>query len=534
MQIDSFCIPYAETNAFSVLVNDYLKDAPSLKPFYRFRPDRQGFDEALRERRQFRTDRTTLLAVLEDQYHGMERTEKLDEHLRLLESEDTFTICTAHQPNLLGGYLYFFYKILHAIRVAEEMKRQYPDINFVPVYYMGSEDNDLEELGCFFYEGKKYVWDAEGQKGAVGRMKTESLRPLLQEFFRHIGPPGPLRDELESLLSRAYLKHDTVAAATRYWINELFGAYGLVVLDPDDARLKRQFISVMRDDLLHHSAGQLVGAASRELAAQYKAQAFVRPVNLFYLREGLRERIERDHSGFQVVRTDIRFTETELLAELEAHPERFSPNVILRGAFQETILPNLSFVGGGAELAYWLQLKPIFEHHGIFYPQLLLRQSVQILSAPEKRLLQQLQLEPRDIFRSTESILAAMVTEKYDTGNLLSAEWDMLQELGRRFTEQATAADITLRETAAAARLRMERQLEHLRVRMRKAYLRREEESRQRLLRLRERTHPSGSLQERHEQFAPYFLIYGFSIFDNIKNAIKPFGNEFLIVEARE
>lgn len=534
MQIDTFCIPYAETGAFSALVNDYLNGAPSLHPFYRFRPDEKGFADALNARKLFDVDRKTLVSVLEQQYQGLSKSEKLKEHLSLLESTSTFTICTAHQPNLLGGYLYFFYKILHAIRIAEEMNRQYPNEHFVPVYYMGSEDNDLEELGCFFYEGKKYVWDGAGQKGAVGRMSTEGLHPLFHEFFKHIGPPGPLRDELEALLTKAYLMHDTIAAATRYWVNELFGAYGLIVLDPDDTRLKRQFISVMRDDLLQHSAQQLVGASSRALASQYKAQAFVRPINLFYLRDSLRERIEQEGDHFLVLNTDIRFTEKEILQELESYPDRFSPNVILRGAYQETILPNVAFVGGGAEVAYWLQLKPIFEHHGVFYPQVLLRQSVQILSQSANRLLQQLQLLASDIFRTPESILAALVESKYDTASLLDTEWGMLQELTRRMSEKATAADPTLQATAAAAKLRMERQLEHMRVRMKKVYLRREEETRQRLLRLRNLTHPGGSLQERREQFGTYFLSYGFRIFDDIKNAIKPFGNEFLIVAPRE
>lgn len=534
MQIDSFCTPYSQTGAFSALVGDYLNDSSSLRPFYRFRPDEAGFEHALRERSKSKVDRRLLVSVLQRQYEGIEKSDKLVEHLQLLESEDTFTICTAHQPNLLGGYLYFFYKILHAIRIAEEMKVRYPGQHFVPVYYMGSEDNDLDELGCFFYEGKKYVWDGNGQQGAVGRMNTDSLKSLFQSFFRHIGPPGALRDELEGLLTDAYLKHETIADATRYWVNYLFGEYGLIVLNPDDARLKRQFIPVMSDDLRTHIAEQLVSKSSRELAAQYKAQAFARPINLFYLQSGIRERIERIGDYFQVLHTDIRFTEAEILAELEYHPERFSPNVILRGLYQETILPNITFIGGGAEVAYWLQLKPIFEHYGVFYPQIMLRQSVQILPREASDLLRKMDLNVADIFRQPEEILAEIVATKYQTNDLLNTEWNLLQDLNARIAEKATVVDPTLAATAASAKARMDRLLDHIQVRMKKVYLRREEESYQRLLRLRRLTHPSGSLQERHENFATYFLSYGFSIFDEIKNAIKPFENEFLIVTPKE
>lgn len=535
MQIDSFCLPYSETGAFSSLVTDYIQGSASLHPFHHFRPDAAGFDAALEARRNSQdVDRSLLCSVLEDQYADLERSALLQQNLQKLASENTYTICTAHQPNLLGGYLYFFFKILHAVRIAEEMNLRYPEQHFVPVYYMGSEDNDLDELGCFYFEGKKYVWEADDQKGAVGRMRTESLKPLFTEFFKHAGPPGPLLNELEQVMTDAYLKKGTVADATRYWVNYFFGAYGLVVLDPDDARLKRQFTSVMRDDLLNHSAESIVGASSRALAESYKAQAFVRPINLFYLNSGIRERIEQVGGYFRVLHSDISFTEAQILEELDAHPERFSPNVILRGLYQERILPNVSFVGGGAEVAYWLQLMPLFEHYGVFYPQILLRQSVQILPERAVQLMQQLELTPKDIFQDVSVLLKKIVAGKYRTEELLSEEMSMLAQLNNRISEKALETDPTLGPTAAAAALRMERLLQHIQIRMKKVFLRRESETASRLQRLKSLTHPAGTLQERHENFAPYFLNHGFSIFDAIKNAIKPFGNEFLIVHPRK
>jgi bacillithiol biosynthesis cysteine-adding enzyme BshC len=535
LQTDSFCLPYADTHAFSPLVIDYIQGADNLNSFHRFRPDEKGFDAALQARSATQdVDRSLLCSVLEHQYAGLERSELLQKNLSKLSSANTYTICTAHQPNLLGGYLYFFYKILHAIRIAEEMNLRYPQQYFVPVYYMGSEDNDLEELGCFYFEGKKYVWDGDQQKGAVGRMRTESLRPLFSDFFKQVGPPGPLLDELEQVITEAYLKHSTVAEATRYWVNYFFGAYGLVVLDPDDARLKRQFISVMRDDLTQHSAERIVGATSKALSENYKAQAFVRPINLFYLNSGIRERIEQIGDEYRVLHTDIRFSQVQLLEELEAHPERFSPNVILRGLYQERILPNVTFVGGGAEVAYWLQLKPLFDHYGVFYPQVLLRQSVQILSDAALQLLVRLELNPEDIFQDASVLLAKRVADKYQTADLLAEEWKSLAALSDAISEKAKATDPTLVPTAAAAALRMQRLLEHIQVRMKKVYLRREAETGSRLQRLKSLTHPGGTLQERKENFTAYFLIYGFSIFEDIKNAIAPFGNEFLIVHPKK
>jgi len=169
-------VPYSETGYFSGLVTDYLAGDVVLRPFYGFSPDKQGMCDAVRERAKYPVDRKLLVSLLNKQYDGLEMPAKVAENIRLLGEENTFTVCTAHQPNLLTGYLYFVYKILHAIKLAEELKGQYPDKNFVPVYYMGSEDNDLEELGTFRYGTDKYVWDGNGQKGAVGRMQTKGLK----------------------------------------------------------------------------------------------------------------------------------------------------------------------------------------------------------------------------------------------------------------------------------------------------------------------------------------------------------------------
>src|SRR5690606_34380866 len=154
--------------------------------------------------------------------------------------------------------------------------------------------------------------------------------------------------------------------------HSLFGKYGLVVIDPDEAALKQAFIPVMQADLLEHPAERLVnGAIARLGAAHYKAQAHPRTINLFYLKDDLRERIERKGARWEVLHTDIAWGQESLLAELHAHPERFSPNVMLRPLYQETILPNVSFIGGGAEVAYWLQLRELFVEHGVFYPVVL-------------------------------------------------------------------------------------------------------------------------------------------------------------------
>ncbi|GAA4451145.1 bacillithiol biosynthesis cysteine-adding enzyme BshC [Rurimicrobium arvi] len=530
MAIKSYYVPYTETHSFSGLVNDYINREETLRDFYRFSPDASGVEAAILERPHYPVDRQTLVQVLEDQYRQLPILDTVSANIRSLADETTFTVCTAHQPNLLGGYLYFFYKILYAVRIAEELNGKHPGKHFVPVYYMGSEDNDLDELGRFLYNGNQYIWDAAGQTGAVGRMATESLATLLNEFFHRIGPPGWNKETLQELLTEAYLGHKTIGEATRYWVHRLFGPYGLVVLDPDDARLKARFVSVMKDDLLGHTAASIVADTNRKLEQHYKAQAFVRPVNLFYLRDNIRERIEHADGRYHVLNTGISFTEAEILEELSSFPDRFSPNVILRGMYQESILPDVCFVGGGSEVAYWLQLMPLFEHYRVFFPQVMLRQSVQLIQPEAARLLEKLDLQPTDIFEDPVSRMKEWVRRQYHTDELLQPERETMRQLLQSLTGKAVQADTTLEKAVAASGAKIRKQLDRIDKKITSAYLKKEEVTRERLLRLREWTHPGGGLQERTENFSTYFLMQGFSIFEEIKNAIKPFANEFLIV----
>lgn len=534
METDCTHIPYGATGFFSGLVNDYTNNNTALSDFYQYKPSREGVEAAIRDRQRFAVDRKTLVQVLRRQYEGLPAHDAVTANIAALLDDDTYTICTAHQPNLLTGYLYFFYKIMHAIKMADELNAQHPDKRFVPVYYMGSEDNDLEELGQFWYEGHLYRWDADGQGGAVGRMKTDSVKPLLDELYRHIGPPGRHYDALKELLDESYRKHKTIADATAHLVHTLFGRFGLVVLNPDDAELKKRFLPVMEDDLLRHTALPIVQAQSESLSLEYKAQAFPRAINLFYLNDGIRERIEERNGEYIVRNTGLRFTTEEIKAELQQYPERFSPNVILRGLFQETILPDICFIGGGAELAYWLQLKPLFEQYRVFFPVIYLRQSVQIIRPEALKLMEKSGLMQQDVFRTKESLVRQAITDKQGVTWTTDRERDQIAAILKDLQVKAKHIDPTLEAAAAALVARMRRQLGSLEQKMYRAEKRKEQVLNDRLDRLKALLFPGGALQERKENFITYYLQDGFHIFEQILDAIKPFDQEFLIASLKE
>lgn len=523
-------LQHQQTGYFSKLNIDYINGAGALRPFYAFEPNDKGLSNAILERSTMPLNRAVLVGELQKQYEGLTDIPDVTNNIALLQADNTFTVCTAHQPNLMTGFLYFVYKILHAVVLARHLKSQHPHANFVPVFYMGSEDNDLDELGVFRFNNTKFRWDTE-QTGAVGRMHTKDLQALLQTFTALIGPPGAAADNLKEIVLTAYSQQHTIAQATRYLIHHLLGQYGVVVLDADSAVLKRQFLPVLKQELLQPVADTLVQRASAKLNEQYSAQAFSRPINLFYLHNNIRERIEKNGNEWQVVRTDIKWTEAALIAELEQHPERFSPNVILRGLYQETILPNVAFIGGGSEVAYWLQLKEVFAHYHVFYPALILRQSSLFIDEKSYNLQHSLGLSNEQLFAPTEKIIRDFVVKNSQKDLQMNDALHQLNAVFEQIKVSATHVDITLKSSAEAALTKMKHQINVLEKKMMRAEKRNMSTKLAHIYKLKNQLFPNASLQERYDTFMPYYLSIGPHFFELILKATVPYGNQFAIVK---
>ena len=284
-------LPYQSTGFFSKIVSDYLQQSSLLQPFYLHTPTLEGIKKAVNARKAFDTPRALLTEVLQKQYSGLRISEKVKKNILSLGDANTFTVTTAHQPNIFTGPLYFIYKIVHAIKLADELSAQLPEYHFVPVYYMGSEDADLDELGYVNIGGQKLVWETK-QKGAVGRMKVDkALIKIIHAIHGQVGvlPFGP---ELTDLFTQCYTEGKTIKQATLELTDCLFADYGLVVLIPDNAQLKKVFQPVVEKELVEGFSHDLVADTIEQLGKYYKVQAAGREINLFYLIDDKRERIE--------------------------------------------------------------------------------------------------------------------------------------------------------------------------------------------------------------------------------------------------
>lgn len=532
MQFNASYIPYKLTNAFSRLALDYLNNGAALQPFYNYHTDKEGIRKAIEDRKKIPVNRKLLVQHFTNQYEGIETTDAVKTNIERLLQENTFTICTAHQPNIFTGHLYFIYKIMHAIKLADELNDEHKDFHFIPVYYMGSEDADLEELGEIEISGKKYKWDTK-QTGAVGRMKIDkSFLQLIEELEAQLSVEK-FGSEIIGEVKKYYRAGGTIEQATFGFVNALFQHYGLLILLPDDAALKASFVPIMQRELEQQFSADAVAETIKHFPADYKIQAAGRELNLFYLHENIRERIEATKAGFAVANSSLRFSLEEMLLELQNHPERFSPNVILRPVFQELILPDIVFIGGGGELAYWLELKKVFEAADVFFPMLVLRNSFMLLQKKQLELIRKLQLNSVDFFDPVNDLFKSIVQKSSDIQLKLDEEKQKLSDLYSVIASFASKADRSLLSHTENLKTKALKRLEQLEQKMLRSEKKKFEATERQLAKIKNGLFPKGTLQERKDNLLYWYAIWGADFLKVIYEKSTGLQQEFCVVEEK-
>ena len=528
MDCTSTQLSYGDTGFFSPLATAYVTADKELAQFYRHPVSLEGIEASIKARQQSDVDRKLLVNELTNQYKLLAPSEKVNANIALLSDKNTFTVCTAHQPAIFTGNLFFVYKIIHAIKLAEDLTKKFQGKNFVPVFYMGCEDADLDELGNIFLDGDKISWETD-QKGAIGRMQTKGLEKIISRIEGELSvlPHGK---ELTAMLKECYFNSPDIQTATFKLIHQLFSDYGLIVLIPDNPGFKRKMIPVFEDELFNHRSSAIVEKTISELSKNFKVQAQPRDINLFYLKDDLRERIERSGSEWKVVNSDITFDATSLKKELNDHPERFSPNVILRGLFQETILPDVAFIGGGGEIGYWLELKGVFEHYKVPYPVLVLRNSFLVLEAKWKEKLDKLRISVAGIFKDERELMNDFVKRESSNQLTLAGEITNFTSYYDRLKTVAGQIDDTLTTHVAALQTRAIKPLQELEKKLLRAERRKYEVEKRQLSAVKNALFPNNSLQERVDNFMPYYAKWGKDFLKAIYDHSLTLEQKFVVV----
>ena len=527
------CISFRDTAYVSKLICDYVEKRPELQYLYHRFPTLENFKAQLESKKsEFSSEkRSVLVAALTEQYAQLKPSELTTKAIQSLGGENTFTVTTGHQLNLIGGPLYFLYKIISTINLTKELKNKYPKNKFIPIFWMATEDHDFEEINHFNFQNKRFQWSKK-TSGAVGALSTSELSEFV-EVFSNVLRNSSHALELKVLVQKAYLGHSNLADATRYFVHALFGSEGLLIIDGNNSNLKRLFIPQITSELTNQQAFVNVSETNEQLTAidaAYKIQVNPRELNLFYLKENLRERIVKKGGVYSVLNTEIEWDLAGILEEVNSHPERFSPNVIMRPLFQETILPNLCYIGGGGELAYWLQLKSYFDSEGIQFPILLHRNSVLLISQKQHQKLDKLKVSVSDLFQDKQVLIQSQIKKITTLPIDFSSQKEQLKQQFKHLYVLANQTDKTFKGAVSAQEKKQIKGLETLEKRLLKAEKKAHKDYIERLEALHLELFPNGGLQERVTNFSEFYLEHGDAFINHLKSELAPLNQKFHVL----
>jgi len=462
-------------------------------------------------------DRQLLVNTLQAQNKTIVTSELTNSNISSLLSEQTYTITTGHQLNFMTGPLYSLYKILQVIVWSEKLKKHSPHYNFVPVFWMATEDHDFEEINHVHLFGSKITLENASQDHFIAGEITASNFVSIKDTLLNKFSDPILKLKIEKYLS--FYKNNTLAKASKLLINELFGEYGLVIIDGNDKNLKHSFSQVVKKELKNAITHQIISNTNETLEASgYHQQVYLRECNLFYIENNtIRHRIIKTKTGFEI--NDKPYTLDELLNLLELYPERFSPNALLRPVYQELVLPNLMYLGGGGEIAYWLQLKDLFKTLKITYPIVKVRDSYILINSKTQSLLEKFKLSPLDLKTDFDVLTKEFVKNNAsDTLDLTSA-YSIFNKLKSELELKTVDSDIGISRFINGELVKMKSQIEKIEKKLIQFEKKKNEKSLKQLQKLKQTIYPENGFQERFENLLQYVSIPNFTTL--LKNEIN-------------
>ncbi|MBK7232868.1 MAG: bacillithiol biosynthesis cysteine-adding enzyme BshC [Saprospiraceae bacterium] len=477
--------------------------------------DLEGITNQLQLKKSTYNKRVEFANIVKNQYSKIEVNSEFTIQIESLFSENTFAVVCAHQPILLGGPVYWWYKIIHAISLSNYLNELHKDFHFVPIYFIGSEDHDFEELNHINLFNQRIEWNGKSDI-AIGKKTTSGLHEVLKNIrslFSNQLDVLEIIDQWDQLVNES----DQYGEFYFNFVHSIFKSYGLLCFNPDDQTAKNHLKSIFKDEILHQSGLKSVTKTNQELQnISIKAQAHAREINLFYHGNESRTRIIKEGNNYTLADQSKSWTEQNLLEEIENSPQNFSPNVILRPIYQELLLPTVVFIGGGAEMNYWLQLGDLFKHHQISFPILARRFSAILFSKTVLSKIKKLKLSPLDFLENIENIKNNFVSQNSNVIqeiDLIKSHYaNFLKELEEITTKVSKSELAGTKAEINKLNLGMEKLIQ----KMSKDYKNTFDTELQNIQKIKNQLFPNNQLQEREESGLSYYLKYQNTFIDSL------------------
>lgn len=526
-------IDLSQSKLVPEIINDYFKKDPFLADKVNTWHEFSGWDQLIKERNFPTHHRGILVQNLMQSYQeagvSLDPNSEVYGNIHLLLQENTFTITTGHQLSLFGGTLFMAYKILSAIKIAQELNKTYPDKNFIPVFWMASEDHDFEEIKSTYLFGKNLVWEKDSMNQATGRIETLGLELVVGQIKELLGDTTTAQKWIE-MIQNSYLKQSSLDKASLHFYHELYKELGLVIINPDRRAFKELLIPVIENDLIHGISYAAQEVSDAHLESRYKLQINARPCNFFYLDKTLgRKLIKKSESTWEYEGIEKPWTKETILESIYDSPEKFSPNVNVRPVFQELILPNLAYIGGPAECAYWLQLKPVFDAHQQKFPKVVLRFMQAVLGKGLKDKVEKMGLRASDLLLPEKELIEKLIelSHPFAFHEKFEETLEMMQEI----VDQSRLIDPSLGKEFLEAKLKLKDLFKSKSGTIKKGIEQSEQASIEKLQKLRSRIYPAGVFQERIETLMQLEQSAGRQLSAEILTLIHPISGELVLSE---
>jgi bacillithiol biosynthesis cysteine-adding enzyme BshC len=539
-------IHFCDAPGFPNLFLDYLYEFENVAAFYpkNFKDIEKypaHFRQVVSRERAFSDELSDIIAA---QYGRDYFSDKTAENLQLLKSENTIAIVTGQQLGILGGPLYTIYKTITAIKLAQKLSEQYPEFHFVPVFWLEADDHDYEEVRHLQLinaanELQRISYPIEEtfdeEKGTVGNLVfTEAINGFFEELKTSLRGTEFTEPMIE-MLSGMYAEGKTFKDAFRELIFSMFDAYGLIIFDPQDIAIKKLLSPVFRNEVANYLAhAEKLVARSATLEETYHAQVKIRPLNLFYHIDKGRFAIDPDEEGgFRLRKKRVNFNHEELLQLTEQHPERFSPNVILRPICQDYLFPTGFYIAGPAEVSYFAQIMPLYEMFNIPEPVIYPRASVTLLEKSTKSILDKYALKLQDVYlnQSTlhEKVMNSLLSVNLD--DLFKQLEGDVAKLMQGLKDKLSQLDKTTADASEKYKIKLLSSLVELKSKAVESEKRKHEVVIRQLIKLADSVYPHETLQERQLNYFYFYNKYGAALLDKLFEGINVDEDKHQLIE---
>jgi bacillithiol biosynthesis cysteine-adding enzyme BshC len=457
--------------------------------------------------------------------------ERAAERAHSLADADAVAVVTGQQAGLFGGPLFVLHKALATLGIARRLEER-TSRPVVPVFWVASEDHDFAEVRTVC------VLDRDGtirhlryapHEEPVGRpahqiVLDDTITRLVAELDEAL-PASPSHEEVVGIVADCYRPGETLSGAFARLLSRVIP--GLVVLDPSDPALKAVVSPVLAREVEESSpTSRLALETGRALLeAGYHQQVPVREgfLNLFVVAERERRPVGLDGDVLEIRGTGTRLARADAVRSIEAEPDPWSPNALLRPVTQDVMLPTAAYVGGPAEIAYHAQIGSVYAHFGVPRPSLVPRPSVTLVEPAQARALETEGLSLPDLAEDPEAIVARWAREAYPEveASFARTRQSIEKEMGE-VEETLAALDPTLRAAAASARGRTLHQVEGLHEKAMRALKKRDQGRAARLRRTRDALFPGGSFQERGLGVLGPLARHGLALVDELQERVDP------------